>query len=81
MATLQELQVNNFLDILKSPIFDNITIPISNLAAISPNLQRAAQQGLLLGFCCFDETEISTNMDVLSDIIESRAREPGNSVG
>ena len=75
------MQINNFLDILKCPIFDSLSIPISNLAAIALILQRVAQQGLLLGFCCFDETEISTNMDVLSDIIESRARGPGNSAG
>ena len=39
------------------------------------------QQGLLLGFCCFDESEISTNIDVLSDIIKAQARGPGSSAG
>jgi GntR family transcriptional regulator / MocR family aminotransferase len=29
-----------------------------------------AKQGLLLGFCCFDESEIESGIDVLSDIIE-----------
>ncbi|MCP4470973.1 MAG: PLP-dependent aminotransferase family protein [Gammaproteobacteria bacterium] len=32
------------------------------------------QQGLLLGFCPFDESEICANIDVLSDIIEAQAR-------
>ena len=39
-----------------------------------------AQQGLLLGFCCFDETEIRANIDVLTGIIETQAhaKDAGN---
>jgi GntR family transcriptional regulator/MocR family aminotransferase len=35
-----------------------------------------AQQGLLLGFCSFDETEIRAKVDVLSDIIELQIPRP-----
>ena len=31
---------------------------------------RTGLVGLLLGFCCFDESEIESGIDVLSDIIE-----------
>ena len=42
------------------------------VAALSPYYgDGAAQPGLLLGFCCFDESEIRSNIDVLTAIIEA----------
>ena len=44
------------------------------IAALSPYYgDGAAQPGLLLGFCCFDESEIRSNIDVLTAIIEAQA--------
>jgi GntR family transcriptional regulator/MocR family aminotransferase len=43
------------------------------VAALSPYYgDGAAQPGLLLGFCCFDESEIRSNIDVLTAIIEAQ---------
>jgi GntR family transcriptional regulator/MocR family aminotransferase len=43
------------------------------VAALSPYYgDGAAQPGLLLGFCCFDESEIRSNVDVLAAIIEAQ---------
>jgi GntR family transcriptional regulator/MocR family aminotransferase len=51
VAALQGLQINKFLDILKSPIFNYLTIPILNLSAIALTLQREASQPLFVQLC------------------------------
>jgi GntR family transcriptional regulator/MocR family aminotransferase len=51
LVAVQSLQPSNFLDILKSPILNYLTIPLMNLGALAFNLQRNAREPLFVQLC------------------------------
>ena len=78
-ASFQDHQAGMQFTISLLPGFDDQAIAKAaqlkgvQVAALSPYYgDGAAQSGLLLGFCCFNETEIRANIEILSAIIEAQ---------